>query len=248
MSELTAQQINKALQKHFSLGELRTLAFELNIPYDDLAGSTRALKTIELVTYAERHGRTTDLINYIRRARPNANLGAPTPAADAAAAAAPSGGPATVYNIHGDYVGRDKIAGDTVKGDKMTDSNKSGDTYNFSGNFSGAMINVNSTLNNVQQTIGALPTANDQAKAELRQLVAQLQDILKQIPPDKAEDAEAVAELTENLMKTANKEKPNKQMLQITGEGLKQAAKNLAAIVPDVTKIAGAIVKAVLAL
>ena len=138
------------------------------------------------------------------------------------------------------------IIGDYVKGDKnkMT-SNTSGDTFNISGDFRGSNVNIKSRLTNVRQTIGTLPHADDDTKAELQQLISQLNDALQAAPADKKEDAEAVAQMAETLVETAASEKPNKMMLQITGDGLKQAAENIAAVMPAVLGIALKIVTAV---
>ncbi len=97
----------------------------------------------------------------------------------------------------------------------------------------------------MQQTIGALPHADEAAKAELQQLIAQLNDALQEAPEDKAEEAEAVAQMAETLVETANSEKPNKMMVEITGDGLKKAAENVAAVMPTVLVIAMQIVTAV---
>jgi len=265
VSEPSPAIIREALVNYFSLGELRTLCFDLGIDYEDLEGGSKQGKALALVQYAQRHNRYPDLVNAIRQARPHLNLDAPAKSQPTASQPAPQDTPNIV--VQGDYIAGDKTAGDKVGGDKITVGNISdssnvaigrgatatsqtstGDTYNFPGNFSGAILNVNATLKNVTQTIGALPWADDETKAELDRLVAQLQEQLRQVPPEKEEDAEAVAELTETLLDAANKEKPNKQLLQITGEGLKQAAKNLAAIAPDVVKIAGTIVATILTL
>jgi hypothetical protein len=120
-----------------------------------------------------------------------------------------------------------------------------GDTFNLSGDFRGANVNIKSRLENVQQTIGALPHADETAKAELQQLISQLNDALQAAPADKTEEAEAVAQMAETLVETAASEKPNKLMVQITGEGLKKAAENMAAVMPTVLGIAMQIVTAV---
>ena len=121
----------------------------------------------------------------------------------------------------------------------------SGDTINMSGDFRGAILNIKSTLTNVTQTIGALPDAEPSLKEELQQLIAQLQETLEGAPPDKAQEAEAVAKTAELLVQTATEAEPNKPMLQITGEGLKQAAQNIADVMPTVVAIATQIVGAV---
>lgn len=58
------------LSDTFSEGELRTLAFDLNIEYEDLPGTTRASRLRELILFADRRGRLTELIAYAARARP----------------------------------------------------------------------------------------------------------------------------------------------------------------------------------
>ncbi len=126
--------------------------------------------------------------------------------------------------------------------------NNYGDTYNFSGEFNGANVNVRSTLQDVNQTINSLPRANDADKAELQRQIAQLNRVLQEAPDDKKETADAIAQYAEALVETANSDKPNKIKMEISADGLKQAAENLAGIVPDVVKIASAIVAGILGL
>jgi hypothetical protein len=133
--------------------------------------------------------------------------------------------------VGGEFVGRDKIV--------------HGDTFHMTGDFRGANVNVKSTLTHVTQTIGALPGADPAARAELERLIRQLNDALQQVPPHKAEDAEAVAESAERLVESAAKGKPNRRMIEISGEGLKAAAQNLAGVMPAVLTIAAQIVAAV---
>jgi hypothetical protein len=76
----------------------------------------------------------------------------------------------------------------------------------------------------------------------------QLSETLQQVPAEHTEDAEAVAETAKVLVEKAGEEKPNKTMIKITGEGLKQAAQNLAAVIPAVVGIASQIVAAVMRL
>ena len=134
------------------------------------------------------------------------------------------------------------VIGDDVKVEGGIHFGPSGDTFTMSGDFRGANVNIKSTLTNVTQTIGALPAADPSAKAELESLMQQLNDALQQVPADKAEEAEAVAQSAELLVNTATAEKPNKTMIQITGEGLKQAAKSVADVMPTILAIATQIV------
>ena len=119
------------------------------------------------------------------------------------------------------------------------------DQFNMRGDFRGAIINIKSTLTNVQQSVGDIPTSDENARKDLEKLIEQLSEALQQIPAEKQEQAQAVAETAKALVDTAKAEKPNKTMLQITGEGLKQAAQNLAEVMPTVVTIAGQIVMAV---
>ena len=126
-------------------------------------------------------------------------------------------------------------------------TNIAGDAINMSGNFSGAILNIKSTLNNVTQTINAHP-ADDSLKAELNKLIGQLDAELEKAPPDREEDAAAVAETAQTLIEKAAAEKPNKALLKITAEGLKQAAQNIAGVMPAVLGIATQIAAAALKL
>jgi methyl-accepting chemotaxis protein len=121
------------------------------------------------------------------------------------------------------------------------------DNIKMSGDFRGAIINIKSTLTNVQQSVGAMATEDPNARQELEELIGQLSENLQQVPENNREDAQAVADLTQSLVETAKAEQPNKTTLQITGEGLKKAAQNLAevmpAVIPIVTQIVAAVAK-----
>ena len=116
------------------------------------------------------------------------------------------------------------------------------DRINLSGDFRGSIINIKSTLTNVQQSVGQIRTDDQSARKELEKLIGELSEALQKVPEKNQEQAEAVAETAKALVDTAKAEKPNKVMLQISGEGLKQAAKNLADVMPFVVAIASQIV------
>ena len=119
------------------------------------------------------------------------------------------------------------------------------DRYNMSGDFRGAMINIKSTLTNLQHSVGDIRTDDQNARQELEKLIGQLSEALEKTPEESQEHAQAVAETAKALVDTAKIEKPNKTMLQITSEGLKQAAQNLAEVMPVVVTIASQIVMTV---
>ena len=119
------------------------------------------------------------------------------------------------------------------------------DEFNMSGDFRGAIINIKSKLTDVQQSVGDIKTDDENTRKDLEKLIEQLSEALQKIPAEKQEQAQAVAETAKALVDTAKAEKPNKTMVQITSEGLKQAAQNLADVMPIVVTIAGRIVIAV---
>lgn len=119
------------------------------------------------------------------------------------------------------------------------------DRFSMSGDFRGAFVNIKSTLTNVQQSIGDIQTDDLDTRKELEKLIEQLHEALEKTPAEKQEDAQAVAETAKALIDVAKSEKPNQTMLQITGDGLKKAAQNLAESMPLVLTLAGQIVMTV---
>jgi hypothetical protein len=122
----------------------------------------------------------------------------------------------------GDKVGRDKITVGDIRGGQGI----------AIGPGARAMVNI-----------GALPDTDNSTKAELQNLIQQLNQALQQIPVDRQAEAEKVAKMAARLIEDASEEKPDKDLLEISGEGLKKAARNIADVMPDVlniaTKIAG---------
>lgn len=119
------------------------------------------------------------------------------------------------------------------------------DRFDMSGDFRGAIVNIKSTLTNVQQSVGEIHSTDETARKELETLIGQLSEALQKVPAENQEQAQAVAETAKVLVDTAKAETPNKTMLQISGEGLKQAAQNLAEVMPAVVSIASQIVMTV---
>ena len=102
----------------------------------------------------------------------------------------------------------------------------------------GSIINYQSTLTNVQQSIGSTPLLSGDAKAELTQLVGELKEALTDVSEDGADDAEVLVRHAEAAVNELNIAKPNKKWLQANIEGLEKAAKNLERILPPVVGIA----------
>lgn len=121
-----------------------------------------------------------------------------------------------------------------------------GDKITISGNIQNSILNIKSTLTNVQQSVGSIPTDDQAARQELEGLIEQLSQALQNVPAKQAEQAEAVAASAQALVETARADKPNKTLLQISGEGLKKAAETLADVAPAVVGITGQVVALVM--
>ena len=121
-----------------------------------------------------------------------------------------------------------------------------GDKITISGNIQNSILNIKSTLTNVQQSVGSIPTGDEAARQELQGLIEQLSQALQNVPDNQTEQAEAVADSAQAFVETAKADKPNKTLLQISGEGLKKAAENLAEVAPAVVGIAGQVIALVM--
>ena len=118
-------------------------------------------------------------------------------------------------------------------------------TIVLSGDFQNAILNIDSTLTNLGQTINAVTGVNPDVIGEMERLVEQLNETLKQAPSEKMEEAEAVAQAAEVLIEAATNERPNKYTVEIRREGLQKAAQNIASVMPTVIAIATQIIAAI---
>ncbi|WP_374687980.1 caspase domain-containing protein, partial [Promineifilum sp.] len=131
----------------------------------------------------------------------------------------PAGGP-VIQTGGGAYVagsvtagGDVNLGGKTVGGDEI-----GGSKYVMSGNFSGAVLNIESHLSHVTQSILAAPGGDAAGRAELNSLVAALEAELKRAPAERAREAEAVAARLARL--TAALEAGDAEMADAGGRAL----------------------------
>jgi hypothetical protein len=115
----------------------------------------------------------------------------------------------------------------------------------LSGDFRGAIVNVDSILTNLRQSIGADSTMDVAIRGELSELIDQLNQALEKLPSDSAQEAEAVAWAAESLVEAAIEDSPNRFKIEITREGLMKAAQNIATVMPIVLSIAEKIVSVI---
>jgi hypothetical protein len=64
-------RLYEVLAKHFDVGELQTLCFQLGLDYDDLGGAGKSGKARELVAFLERRGRIVELLAIGKQLRPD---------------------------------------------------------------------------------------------------------------------------------------------------------------------------------
>lgn len=100
---------------------------------------------------------------------------------------------------------------------------------------------IGSILNAASQSIQINPSLSDDKKGEIKNLLDQLNSLLQQVPEERVDDAEAVAEMARRLVENAGKEKPNKSLVKINMDGLKKAAEQVGSIIPNVLITAQAI-------
>ena len=68
---MNLQELVNKIKERFSVVELKELFFRLTVDYEDLPGTTRQEKIIELVKYCERHDKLEILVNHCSELRPH---------------------------------------------------------------------------------------------------------------------------------------------------------------------------------
>jgi hypothetical protein len=64
-------RLREILINYFDESDIETLCFDLRVDYQNLAGTGKAKKVIELIKYLARTGRINELIDYCKQLRPN---------------------------------------------------------------------------------------------------------------------------------------------------------------------------------
>ncbi len=250
-SRLFLADVQSKLNTYFSGEEIETLAFVLGIDYDALRGGTKPTKINSLLMDAARKGQLGPLLAWAREERANVTWPDAPARLELPAGAAEEGG-ATVFQIGtlntggggffaapvsagGDVqAGRKDVGGDEIKGSK----------YVMSGDFRGAVLNIESRLDNVTQTLGALPNAAPDQRQELARLVGELKAALAQVPPEAVGDATNLTKRVEALAEEAAGDAPDPEYVRDLGESLRRAAGKL----PGIATLVAALVELVAAI
>lgn len=102
-------------------------------------------------------------------------------------------------------------------------------------------VNIKSQLDHVTQIVKNASSMPDDKRQEFANLIDELQKAVKVALDKRPEDTERVVRTAELVATEVTKEKPDKGFLNITVEGLKQAAKTLEDIAPAVISVAAKI-------
>ena len=245
------------MSQYFNGEEVETLAFVLGIDYESLRGGTKPTKINSFIYDAARNGRLSELLAELARQRGNVTWPAVPPdfTLPQGTAGSETDG-ATIYHIAslntggGAFVGGSITAGGdvnagakTVHGDEIK-----GSKYIMSGDFRGAMINIESRLDNVTQIIGQSPHAQPDQKEQLEQLIAELKRALNQIAPQQAAEAETLVRRIGALAEEATAINPDREAVNELGEIARRAAAKLASSVPTVVTLVASIIELVAAM
>jgi hypothetical protein len=244
-------QLREFLAKRFSSGELKNLAFDLSVDYESFPHHTNEDFSRELISYFERRGNLSSLLEGILKKRESkfvadllAQIKSPRGSfpSDSIIHAEGSqgfvnqptgpltqhfGAAPTVYNgpVHQIY--------NQPKGDV----NVSGDTFNMSGNFQGSILNIKNTLSHTVQSIGALPNTQPSDKEQLTALITQLNEILQQVPSDKSAEAQKVAKRADELVIEVTAKELDAEVVESKGNLLLKAAENIGGALPAVLPV-----------
>ncbi len=236
-SESYLSRLHRLIDARFDLEDLRTLAFELSVKFDSLPGEGSSTKARELILFMARHERLAELVAALRKARPVSDWpDVPRDLALPTAADTPK-----THSQVGDTNQTGNIINSNVAMGRGAQVISYAPRYDLSGNFRGAIVNIEPTLRDTRQAIETLLVADDAARAGLIRLVGQLDKALQAAPPGREEAAAEVADMTQALVDAAGAEKPKKPAIRALGEGLKEAAEALRDDLPAVVEIAARI-------
>lgn len=111
---------------------------------------------------------------------------------------------------------------------------------------SSIVANIDNIFGDMVKTLQTSSTINQSDLHHILDLLDEMRTALKEVPAEKASDAEAVAKRVQKLSEELKTEKPEKDDLEHHGRLLVKAAENLKEVMPLVLEIAGRIAKFVL--
>jgi hypothetical protein len=135
------------------------------------------------------------------------------------------------HNTSGNNVSGD---GNTVAGGNQDNRRTSINT----GNVSGGVVNIGGEMRVGGDMNVSYGGAGGDARQQLEAQIAELRRALDELRQSHPDDVEVVETLVGEAESEAKKPQPNKKLLEIKGNSLKQAAENLLSVAPIAVKIA----------
>ena len=237
--------LQKKVYTLYDAEELQTLCFMLGVDYDSLRGNAKQTKVNALILRMARTGRLEDLVDQASQDRthvewydPPENLELPEISEFGSTMATyyvNTGGGAFVQGsvtAGGAFAGRDHVVHGNAIG---------GSAYELSGDFHGSVVNVDSRLEHVAQSIAAMPHGTPEEKERLSGLVDELRGVLAQAPPEQSADADAIARRIEVMAEEAENQHPDRDLIEQIGDSVRRAAGRLAPKLPRLLPILTAI-------
>ena len=122
----------------------------------------------------------------------------------------------------------------------MTDD-KNTPSIHIGGNVSGQNVLIGSTQTihcDLSIKVGPMTAAAEDVRETLKAQITELLAELEKQPADQTDAVQEVKLAAEDAVAEADKPQPDKKRLEIRGENLKKAAKNLLSVAPIAVKIA----------
>jgi hypothetical protein len=248
-------ELQNKLNQYFSGEEIETLAFVLGVDYEALRGDAKPTKINAFILDVARNGRVEQLLAEVRRQRGNVLWPTPPDNLTLPQAGEVAGG-ATVYNIGslhtsgGSFIGGGVNAGGNVQvGQKNIGGDEiKGNQYNMSGDFRGAILNIESKLDFVSRSLSSLPAAAPDQREQLARLIDELKVVLGGVSPEQLPDAEALTRRMGALAEEATAKQPDRAMVMELSEIAQRAASKLGSVMPNVMSLVASIIELVAAL
>jgi NTE family protein len=108
-----------------------------------------------------------------------------------------------------------------------------------------AIVNIDSTLNNVQQTMGQVAGLSAEKKSDFEKLIAEMQVEIVKIKESHSQEAALIAQRLQEVVQGAAHppEKRNSTLLSLSGKGLVEAAETVGKIAPKLLLTASLVAK-----
>lgn len=119
------------------------------------------------------------------------------------------------------------------------------DQFNLSGDFRGAIVNINASLDRATQSVSQHEDSLALDADRLRDLLLDLRTALEASAPENADDAEALAVSTTHLIEAAVADRPNRQLVKGAIQAVLTGGKSLIAASPKIATTVNQIIDTV---